>query len=185
MSLPSCADSVINPLESSDTVALISEHNLSPAEDACSNVPFLTSPQISPNGEPSTTRHVENVPAALCTLSPCCCLTTALGFLKEVLPGTEKACVKPDEQTSSGAAGSPLPTIQWLISQNQRTLEATDSILQCSCLQDVYLLAVLSIIVFKVLDRYAAAGRAALTIKMTATTTMADSYNQFQELPSY
>lgn len=184
MSLPSCADSVSISLESSDPIALISEHDLSAAEDACSNVPFLTNPQISPNGEPSTTRHVESVPAALPTPSPCCCLTIALGLLKELLSGTEKACVQPDEQIYSGAAGSPLPTIQWLIADYQQTVEATDSILQCSCSQDVYLLAVLSIVGFKILDRYAAAGRAALIVKMTATTTMADKYNQFQQSPS-
>lgn len=185
MFLPDYVESVGNALEPENTNTLTSEHGLSPVEDSSLNVQFLTSPPISPNREPSTARHVESVSAALFNPLPCSCLMTALGLLRKLLSDAEIACVQTCERTSSSAARSPITIIRELIAENQRTVETMDGILQCSCSQDVYILGVLSIVVFKVLDRYSAAGNAALTMKMTAKTTTAGSHDQFQEFYSY
>lgn len=80
-----------------------------------------------------------------------------------------KGCAQAGVQISADA-GSPFPTIQSVIAENERIVKALDSILQCSCSQDGYLITVVSLVVFKVLDWYAAAGRAAPTV------TTADSY---------
>jgi hypothetical protein len=44
-----------------------------------------------------------------------------------------------------------------MILTNQEAMTSIDSILECGCLQDSYLLAILSLVIFKILDRYAVA----------------------------
>jgi hypothetical protein len=48
-----------------------------------------------------------------------------------------------------------------VIAENKQTIEAISSMLQCPCSQDRYLLAIMSLVVFKVLGWYAAAAREA------------------------
>ena len=90
-----------------------------------------------------------------------------------------------DEQASDSAAGgSAFPTtVQSAIAENERIVEAMDSILQCPCSQDVYLLTVLSLVVFKVLDRYAAAARAAPTVTPALSLPTTNGYNKLN-IPS-
>lgn len=167
-SLPSSADSVSNTIDSSDTAALVSEDSFSIPEDACADMQVLTNSHTFSHGRPPIAGHVRSG-ATFCMDSPCCCLITALGFLKDLSPKTAKGCAQAGVQISADA-GSPFPTIQSVIAENERIVKALDSILQCSCSQDGYLITVVSLVVFKVLDWYAAAGRAAPTV------TTADSY---------
>ena len=167
-SLPSSADSVSNTIDSSDTAAFVSEDSFSIPEDACADMQVLTNSHTFSHGGPPIAGHVGSG-ATFWMDSPCCCLITALGFLKDLSPKTSKGCAQAGVQISADA-GSPFPTIQSVIAENERIVKALDSILQCPCSQDGYLITVVSLVVFKVLDWYAAAGRAAPTV------TTADSY---------
>ena len=175
LSLSSRGGSVSKTLSSNDPAVLIPEHNLYITENTCSDAHFSTNPRILAHREPSTTSVMEEFPASSLHLS-CYCLTTVLGFLRELMPNPSKAYPQSDERHPRGAAGSSFTLSQWLVAENERVVVAMDSVLQCYCSKDIYLLTVLSLVVFKVLDRYAAAGEAALTV-MTMTT-MADRYYQ-------
>ena len=171
LSLSSPGGSVSKTLNSNDTAALIPEHDLYIPENNCSDAPFSSNLQILAHREPLNTSAAEEIPAGSLHLS-CYCLTTVLGFLRELIPNPSKAYPQSDEWRLRGAAGSSFASSQWLVAENERVAAAMDSVLQCSCSKDIYLLTVLSLVVFKILDRYAAAGEAALTA-MTMTT-MAD-----------
>nr|ANM86414.1 putative C6 transcription factor [Cladonia uncialis subsp. uncialis]AUW31248.1 putative C6 transcription factor [Cladonia uncialis subsp. uncialis] len=90
--------------------------------------------------------------------SPCCCLIRALSLLKQLFPNASTACTRSTGQGHDNATGQ-LPTIQSVISENEETIKVIDNLLQCACSRDSYLLAILSLIVFKVLGWYAAAAR--------------------------
>lgn len=184
LSLPSCVDSVSNTTDTSDTAAFIPEEDSSVTDDACSDMQTLIDPHTLPSSRQSTTGHVENV-SALSPDTPCCCLVTVLGFLGELSPNAPKAYNQPwEQQTSVSDAEPPIPTIQSVIAQNERIVEAMDSILQCSCSQqDGYLLTVLSLVLFKILDWYTVAGRAAPT--MTNTAPCYESYNKLHRSPPH
>ncbi|MCJ1326251.1 hypothetical protein MMC10_002915 [Thelotrema lepadinum] len=74
---------------------------------------------------------------------PNCCLDRALSTMKQI--------------SSVSYPGNPptIPTIRAIVSHNKTALEAVATMLGCTCSQDGYLLAVMSLIVFKVLDWYA------------------------------
>lgn len=183
LSLPICVDSVTNPMDTNETAALWHEENFSIADDACSDMQISTDAHTLSDRRQSITGYVENVPA-FGTDGPCCCLINALGFLEELSANALKANTQQCEQqqTSVSDAEPPSPTIQSVIAQNERIVEAMDSILQCACSQqDGYLLTVLSLILFKILDWYAAAGRASLT--MTTTAACSDNYNKLYISP--
>lgn len=184
LSLPNCADSVSNTTDTNDTAAFLHEENSSVTDDACSDMQTLFDPYTLPSSRQSITGHMETSPA-LWPNTPCCCLVTALGFLKELLPNVSKAYTQPCErQTSVADAEPPFPTIQSVIAQNERVVEAMDSILQCPCSQrDGYLLTVVSLVLFKILDWYSVAGRAAPTVKATAACY--DSYNKLHIPPPH
>ena len=85
--------------------------------------------------------------------SPCCCLTRALGLIKHSLP---KSTSLPACSMSTGAESCYETSLeaQIIVIENQQTLEVLNNILQCSCSQDSYLLTILVVIVFQVLDWY-------------------------------
>ncbi|KAL9130268.1 MAG: hypothetical protein Q9217_001518 [Psora testacea] len=183
--LPSRVDSDSNTMDTNDTPALLHEVNFSVADNACLGLQILTDPHSLSNDRQSITGEVENDPA-LSPDMPCCCLIIALDFLKELFPNASKAYTQPcEQQTSLTVAEPPFPTIQSVIAQNKRVVEAMDSILQCTCSQqDGYLLTVLSLVLFKILDWYAVAGRAAPTVTTTTTTAACcDSHNKLHIFP--
>lgn len=91
--------------------------------------------------------------------SPCGCLLRALGLLKKLFRSTTTACKCSKKQGDNHMDCPKLPTIQAVIVENEQTIETVTNVLQCPCLQDRYLLAIVSLIVFKILAWYAAAAR--------------------------
>ena len=182
LSLPSCVDSVSNTLDTNDTTALLHEENSSNTDDACSDMQVSTDSHTFSNNRQSITGYVENAPA-LGLDTPCCCLINALGFLEELFPNASRASSQPcEQQTAVSDAEPPFPTIQSVIAQNERIVEAMDSILQCPCSQqDGYLLSVLSLVLFRILDWYTAAGSAAPTVAAACY----DSYNKLYITPPH
>ena len=111
----------------------------------------------SPNSHASPTSDAQSYQSSHMTESACSCLVSALDLMKQLFPSFSAAC------TASASQGfdkpKDLPTIETVIAKNEHTIEAVSTMLQCSCSQDSYLLAIVSLIVFKVLGWYAAAAR--------------------------
>jgi Aflatoxin regulatory protein len=82
-----------------------------------------------------------------------CCLTMALEILTQLFPNAPTACSLSGNQIGS----CKVPTIESVISENKQIIEAINNMLDCHCSQDEYLLAIISLIVFKVMAWYAAA----------------------------
>lgn len=73
------------------------------------------------------------------------CFAQALGLMKQLsVPVTEG-------------------TIQGVIARNELAIEALDSMLQCSCSRDGYLLAIMGLLLSKLLDRYTLMARSTLS----------------------
>lgn len=125
------------------------------SEDAVSELLGLSNPRSLANSHASSTSDAHSYQGSHPTDSPCFCLFRALGLMKQLFPSPSTA------STTSATPGldqsTTLPTIQAVIAKNERTIEAVSTMLQCSCSQDGYLLAIMSLIIFKVLDWYAAA----------------------------
>ncbi|THC94247.1 hypothetical protein EYZ11_006298 [Aspergillus tanneri] len=85
--------------------------------------------------------------------SPCSCLPCALDLLKR-LAATDSAPVALTDKINHRGQAQSLDTT---ITTNQQIMDTIEVILQCSCSQDSYLLAIVSLVIFKSLDRYAAA----------------------------
>lgn len=88
--------------------------------------------------------------------SQCHCFSRALDLLKhlnaaDLIPGATPG------RPTAGCFGFLAPSAESMILTNQEAMTSIDSILECGCLQDSYLLAILSLVIFKILDRYAMA----------------------------
>jgi hypothetical protein len=110
--------------------------------------------------------------------APCSCLVRALGLMKQLFRMTS-ATQDIDTPTTTP------PTIQTVIVENEHTVEAVSSMLQCSCSQDGYLLAIMSLIVFKVLGWYAAAARTALSPVEDESTAHSPSSTAYTQRSSH
>lgn len=89
-----------------------------------------------------------------------CCLTRALGLLKQLFPNASSTCAH--SQKNYHEIGScQLRTIKSVVMENEQTIESLTDMLQCPCSHDGYLLAIMYLIVFKILAWYAAAAREA------------------------
>ncbi|KAI1378725.1 aflatoxin regulatory protein-domain-containing protein [Hypoxylon crocopeplum] len=86
----------------------------------------------------------QNYPGFHAAEPPHSCLIRALGSMEQISP---VSCLKGTSTT---------PTIRAVIAQNKAAIDGVGKMLRCACSQDGYLLAVLSLIIFKVLDWYAA-----------------------------
>lgn len=117
--------------------------------------PSLANPRSSQASRDSTT--VESL-LDIGADSPCCCLVRALGLLKHLFPSGSRTCTRSRRQ-SYDSSSSYIPTIHSVVTENAETIDAISNMLQCPCSQDMYLLSVMSLIVFKVLGWYAAAAR--------------------------
>jgi hypothetical protein len=82
-----------------------------------------------------------------------CCLTLALQFLAQLCHNTSTLCT----QYGSRAGTCELPTIEFVVSDNKQIIESISNMLDCSCSQDEYVIAIISLVVFKVMAWYAAA----------------------------
>ena len=79
----------------------------------------------------------------------------ALDLIKEFSLSVSTAYTLPPVQIPTDP--TDLTSIKVGIAKAERSLEAVSSMLECSCSQDGYLLSIMSLIVFKVLDCYAGA----------------------------
>jgi hypothetical protein len=86
-----------------------------------------------------------------------CCVFQAMDLIKQLFPNSSSSC-KYSEAMESVSGPS---TTQNVLSTNQKTIEVVSEILQCSCSQDGFMLAIISLIIFKMLNWYAAAARQA------------------------
>jgi hypothetical protein len=69
------------------------------------------------------------------------------------------------------------PALQYVVSENKRTIEEIMGMLQCQCARDGYLLSVVSIIVFRLLGMYASAARETIAgdVDQGSTKCLSDS----------
>lgn len=150
---------VNNGLDSNDGAALLPpEDAFSVLDEAVAELSTLSKPRSPPNSRASTTTSDAPSFQGCRSESPCSCLIRALGLLKQLSPNTSTACTRSKRQGYENAT-CQLPTIQSVVAENEQTIEAISNMLQCPCSQDGYLLAIMSLIVFKVLDWYSAAAR--------------------------
>ena len=126
-------------------------------EDAVSELLALSVPSSTVKNSTPSSKEVHNNQEVRPTESPCSCLVQALGFMKQLFPSSSNACMTWATQGLDKATA--IPTIQAVIARNEATIEAVSTMLKCSCSQDGYLLAVMSLIIFKVLGWYAAVAR--------------------------
>ena len=82
-----------------------------------------------------------------------CCMSIALELLMQLFPNAPTACTLPGSQP----AACTVPTMDSVISENKRIIEAISKLLDCPCSQDEYLLAIVSLVVFKIMAWYSAA----------------------------
>ena len=93
--------------------------------------------------------------------STCCCLMQALDLMKNLSstnPPARALSNSPENAIApSNRGNSNYSPAQAVVMENKQTIEAVINMLQCSCAEDGYLPTLLSMIVFKMLGRYAAA----------------------------
>ena len=126
-------------------------------EDAVSELLALSIPSSTPEYYTSLRKEVHNYQEVRATELPCSCLVQALGFMKQLFPSSSSACMTWATQGLDKATA--IPTIPAVIARNEATIDAVSTMLKCLCSQDGYLLAVMSLIIFKVLGWYAAVAR--------------------------
>ena len=84
------------------------------------------------------------------------CLTRALHLMGRFSSRESSQSNTRDHPMSAGhPSHSDLLGAQDVVAENKRTTEALSTMLQCSCAEDAYLLTMLSMIIFKLLSRYA------------------------------
>ena len=132
----------------------ISEDTFPPTDEAVSKLPTPSKPLTPPNSRASPTSDLQSLPN-FGSESSCRCLIGALGLLEQLLAGPI-ACTPSKDQPIENATRQ-LPAIQSVIAENEQSTDAINKMLRCECSQDEYLLTIISLIVFKVLGRYAAA----------------------------
>ena len=128
-------------------------------ENAVSELLALSVPSSTSNMSTSLSKEGHKDHDSRATGPPCSCLVQALGFMKELFPSPSSSdCMTWAAQGVDKA--TTIPTIQATIAQNETIIEAVGVMLNCpTCPQDGYLLAVMSLIIFRVLGWYAAVAR--------------------------
>ena len=122
--------------------------------------------QSSPNTHPLLT----NNPGQSHRGSTCSCFPCALDLLKDIVASDPMRGPMSEKRTSECVGSSP-PSIDTTIKTNQQTMDTINTILECGCSQDSYLLAIVALIIFKVLDTYATAATALLETGGTERTS--------------
>ena len=161
----------------------LTEDAFSFIDKAVSELPSVTKPLSPPNSRGST---ISDAPCFqdFRSESSCSCLIRALGLLKQLFPNASTACARARMQASVNNT-CQLPTIQCVLEENEQAIDAVSTMLQCQCSQDEYLLAIMSLIVFKVLGWYAAAARQTPMTDGSRSPAMSiSSHHSEQVLPS-
>ena len=95
--------------------------------------------------------------------SASCCLMQALDLLRKLSSSKTTGCIlskgRNDDATVSHFGNDVNLSAQTVVAENQQTFDTIRNMLQCSCMEDSYLLTMLSIIILKALERYATAAR--------------------------
>ena len=143
------------------------------SEDTFSEIFNLINPHSPPTSHPSSNSDVQQPQGSHPNSSSCFCLIRALGLMKQLFPGPSAACTTSASPELDRSI--PFPTIQAVIAKNERTLEAVSTMLQCPCSQDGYLLAIMSLIIFKVLGWYGAAATGGRTSSASDKDRCAES----------
>lgn len=151
----------------------VPEDVFSVIDGAVSDAPTPFKPCFPSSRRPSTTSSSQSFQGSLSDAS-CCCLIRALGLLKQLSPNASTACTI-SIGLSYENVSHQIPAIQSVVAENEQTIEAISSMLQCPCSQDGYLLAIMSLIVFKVLGWYAAAAH--------GTSVIDDNQNRSKSRP--
>ncbi|KAH8800670.1 putative C6 transcription factor [Xylogone sp. PMI_703] len=136
-------------------------------QDTVSELSSLSRPRSPLNRSPSTS-------------DSCGCLFQALDLMKQLFPDSSACSISTPQGADKPAA---LPTIQAVIAKNEATIIAVGTMLQCSCSQDGYLLAIISLIVFKVLGWYAAAARKTPSSTDSSSGSRSPSVSSMRQSP--
>lgn len=124
-------------------------------ENAMSGLLALSVPSSSSTFSSCPSREAHNYTGFRAAEPPCSCLVQALGFMTQLFPSPSSSdCMT--RATQGLDQTTAIPTIQATIARNEATIEAVSAMLNCpSCSQNGYLLAVISLIIFRVLGWYA------------------------------
>ncbi|KAI4159433.1 MAG: hypothetical protein LQ342_006603 [Letrouitia transgressa] len=126
-------------------------------EDTLSDPLAFSTPSSKLNSRVLTSSEASSNHDSFSVDSNCFCLARALGLMNQLFPSPSAPC------TASATQGlnknKTIPTIQAVIAKNEHTIDSLNTMLQCPCSQDGYLLTIISLTVFKVMGWYAAAAR--------------------------
>jgi hypothetical protein len=84
----------------------------------------------------------------------CSCFSRSLALLRELFPNRTACCATSSQNNEYST--NPPPTIQQVITQNEKTVTEIGQILDCYCSQDGYTLTIITLTVLKVLAWYGA-----------------------------
>lgn len=123
---------------------------------------------IAPKTPSSLSNEPRQTQEVRLTETSCSCLGQALALMRQISsPSSPYTCTTWSAQELDIASGKP--SIHAVIAQNEATIEAMGAMLDCLCLQDGYVLAVMSLIIFKALGWYAAVARGAPIVQLPHT----------------
>lgn len=91
-----------------------------------------------------------------------CCLLQAIALLKQLFTNLSTGCSRsptPSSTEDNKNFVSSHSNLESVISKNKQTIETVTTILNCPCSQDAYLLAIMTLIVFKVINWYSTLAR--------------------------
>lgn len=91
-----------------------------------------------------------------------CCLLQAIALLKQLFTNLSAGCSRsptPSSAEDNKTLVSSHSSLETIISKNKETIETVTAILNCPCSQDAYLLAIMTLIVFKVINWYSTLAR--------------------------
>lgn len=91
-----------------------------------------------------------------------CCLLQAIALLRQLFTDLSAGCSRSASPSSMEENKTFVPnhsSLETIISKNKQTIETVTTILSCACSQDAYLLAIITLIVFKVINWYSTIAR--------------------------
>ncbi|KAB2572093.1 Monodictyphenone cluster transcription factor [Lasiodiplodia theobromae] len=150
---PSAQD-ISSLLDQNGTSLLLQDDAFSAIDEVIPDLDTAFKPQTPPATQRSTSCN------EFLSESPCCCLIRALSLFKQLFPNPSMSCSRSESRGSEKEdSADQFPTLEAVVRENERTIEAISSMLECTCSEDGYLLSIMSLIVLKVLGWYAAAAR--------------------------
>jgi hypothetical protein len=160
---PNTSSSGVSTSSSSTSISGRSQSNAVPPEDIIylfgerSRSPSLPSGSVIGQIPGSNTLY-RNAPKDFETSHRC--FPRALNTLNKLSAGDTNQCMMSGGELShDGTSGQRVMTVHAVISRNEHAINEMSRILQCSCSTNSFLLTTVALVVFKVLDWYAAAAR--------------------------